>query len=108
MPCMPATKTKSPALTPRLQVPSALMAPGGLSVLTPFGDGDCAKPGECRHARKRKPLQHEVSLLQQLLTRPSDQPMARTTVQCMRTDLSGGHDRLARFSAAGAISCNPA
>src|SRR4051812_11337980 len=45
MPCMPATKTKSPALTPRLQVPSALMAPGGLSVLTPFGDGDCATPG---------------------------------------------------------------
>src|SRR5512139_2224220 len=44
MPCMPATNTKSPALAPRLQVPSALMAPGGLSVLTPFGDGDCAKP----------------------------------------------------------------
>src|SRR5580704_4579348 len=43
-PCIPATKTKSPALAPRLQVPSALMAPGGLSVLTPFGDGDCAKP----------------------------------------------------------------
>jgi hypothetical protein len=38
MPCMPATKTKSPALAPRLQVPSALMAPGGSSVLTPFGD----------------------------------------------------------------------
>src|ERR1700716_1733598 len=44
MPCMPATKTKSPALVPRLQVPSALMAPGGLSVLTPLGDGDCAEP----------------------------------------------------------------
>src|SRR6476619_3333741 len=39
-PCMPATKMKSPALTPRLQVPSALMAPGGSSVLTPFGDCD--------------------------------------------------------------------
>src|SRR5262245_56712830 len=35
---------KSPALTPKLQVPSALMAPGGLRVLTPFGDVDCAKP----------------------------------------------------------------
>src|SRR5215210_889930 len=48
MPCMPETKTMSPALTPRLQVPSALMAPGGLRVLTPFGvdeDGDCATPG---------------------------------------------------------------
>src|SRR3977135_3608588 len=44
MPCIPATKTKSPALAPRLHVPSVLMAPGGLSVLTPFGDGDCAKP----------------------------------------------------------------
>src|SRR5262245_66009034 len=40
---MPATKTKSPALAPRLQVPSALIAPGGLSVLTPFGEGACAK-----------------------------------------------------------------
>src|SRR6516165_2937391 len=40
---MPATKTKSPALAPRLHVPSALMAPGGLSVLTPFGEGACAK-----------------------------------------------------------------
>src|SRR6476660_6100219 len=39
-PCVPATKMKSPALTPRLQVPSALMAPGGSSVLTPFGDCD--------------------------------------------------------------------
>src|SRR5262249_34305901 len=28
---------------PRLQVPSALIAPGGLSVLTPFGEGACAK-----------------------------------------------------------------
>src|SRR5215510_13160330 len=42
-PCMPATKTKSPALAPRLQVPSALIAPGGLSVFTPFGEGACAK-----------------------------------------------------------------
>src|SRR5689334_3099159 len=43
-PCMPATKTKSPARAPRLQVPSALMAPGGLSVRTPLGEGggDCA------------------------------------------------------------------
>src|SRR5262249_12170637 len=41
---MPATKTKSPALAPRLQVPSVLIAPGGLSVLTPFGEGACAKP----------------------------------------------------------------
>ena len=41
-PCMPATKTKSPALTPRLQVPSALMAPGGLSVFTRLGCDDCA------------------------------------------------------------------
>src|SRR3981189_445680 len=45
MPCIPATKTKSPALVPRLQVPSALMAPGGLSVFTPLGEGDCAEPG---------------------------------------------------------------
>src|SRR5712692_4354694 len=45
MPCIPATKTKSPARVPRLQVPSALMAPEGLSVLTPLGDGDCAEPG---------------------------------------------------------------
>src|ERR1700730_10142833 len=44
MPCMPATKTKSPALAPRLHVPSALIAPAGLSVLTPFGEGACAKP----------------------------------------------------------------
>src|SRR4029078_9601847 len=44
MPCMPATNTKSPALTPRLHVPSALMAPGGSSVLTPFGEVDCARP----------------------------------------------------------------
>src|SRR5215831_11981208 len=43
-PCMPATKTKSPALAPRLHVPSALIAPGGLRVLTPFGEGACAKP----------------------------------------------------------------
>src|SRR5262249_57391937 len=41
--CMPATKTKSPALAPRLHVPSALMAPGGLRVLTPVGEGACAK-----------------------------------------------------------------
>src|SRR5262245_44796852 len=41
MPCIPATKTKSPARAPRLQVPSALIEPVGLSVLTPFGD--CAK-----------------------------------------------------------------
>src|SRR6266513_868391 len=41
MPCIPATKTKSPARAPRLQVPSVLIAPVGLSVLTPFGD--CAK-----------------------------------------------------------------
>src|SRR5262249_5071333 len=41
---MPATKTKSPALAPRLQVPSALIAPGGLSVFTPLGEGACAKP----------------------------------------------------------------
>src|SRR6516162_8969782 len=41
---MPATKTKSPALAPRLHVPSALIATGGLSVLTPFGEGACAKP----------------------------------------------------------------
>src|SRR6516164_5705148 len=40
---MPATKTKSPALAPRLQVPSALIAPGGLRVLTPLGEGACAK-----------------------------------------------------------------
>src|SRR5215831_3571100 len=40
---MPATKTKSPALAPRLHLPSALIAPGGLSVLTPFGEGACAK-----------------------------------------------------------------
>src|SRR5215470_9101914 len=43
MPCMPATKTKSPALAPRLHVPSVLIAPVGLSVLTPFGEGVCAK-----------------------------------------------------------------
>src|SRR5438128_10345586 len=43
MPCMPATKIKSPALAPRLQVPSVLIAPAGLSVLTPFGEGACAK-----------------------------------------------------------------
>src|SRR6516225_1433221 len=43
MPCMPATKMKSPARAPRLQVPSAFMAPGGSRVLTPFGEGDCAR-----------------------------------------------------------------
>src|SRR5262245_17960044 len=42
MPRMPATNTKSPARVPRLQVPVGLMAPSGASVLTPFGDGDCA------------------------------------------------------------------
>src|SRR5262249_16682877 len=41
---MPATKTKSPALAPRLHVPSVLIAPGRLSVLTPWGEGACAKP----------------------------------------------------------------
>src|SRR5262245_5166896 len=41
---MPGTKTKSPALAPRLHVPSVLIAPGGLSVLTPLGEGACAKP----------------------------------------------------------------
>src|SRR5262249_3747924 len=40
---MPATKTKSPALAPRLQVPSVLIAPGGLRVLTLFGEGACAR-----------------------------------------------------------------
>src|SRR5213592_3448958 len=50
MPCMPATKMKSPALAPRLQVPSALIAPGGSSVLAPFGDCECAEP---RLAAKR-------------------------------------------------------
>src|SRR5262245_37878552 len=38
MPGMPATKTKSPARAPRLQVPSAFMLPGGARVLTPSGD----------------------------------------------------------------------
>src|SRR5689334_6830023 len=42
-PCMPATKMKSPARTPRLQVPSAFMAPGGSRVRTPFGDWAGAK-----------------------------------------------------------------
>src|SRR6478609_11505299 len=58
-PCIPATKTKSPALTPKLQVPSALMAPGGLRVLTPFGDVDCANARPvmatvARHRRARR------------------------------------------------------
>src|SRR6476620_1011830 len=59
-PCIPATKTKSPALTPKLQVPSALMAPGGLRVLTPLGDVDWAKPSPgviasvARHRRARR------------------------------------------------------
>jgi hypothetical protein len=35
--------SKSPALAPRLHVPSVLIAPAGLSVLTPFGEGACAK-----------------------------------------------------------------
>src|SRR5215831_12531786 len=42
MPCMPAMKMKSPARAPRLQVPTALMAPGGLSVLTPLGESERA------------------------------------------------------------------
>src|SRR5262249_6418563 len=42
MPCMPAMKMKSPARAPRLQVPAALMAPGGLSVLTPLGESERA------------------------------------------------------------------
>ena len=29
-------------------MPSALIAPGGLSVLTPFGDGDCSLPNYIR------------------------------------------------------------
>src|SRR6516164_3126426 len=43
MPCMPATKMKSPARAPTLQVPCAFMAPGGSRVLTPLGDADCAR-----------------------------------------------------------------
>src|SRR5262245_33461772 len=35
----------SPARAPRLHVPSALNMPGAVSVLTPFGAGDWAKPG---------------------------------------------------------------
>jgi hypothetical protein len=38
MPLIPATKTKSPALVPRLHVPVLLIAPNGAKVLTPFGD----------------------------------------------------------------------
>src|SRR4051794_2860473 len=83
MPCMPATKTKSPALTPRLQVPSALMAPGGLSVFTPFGDGDCAKPG--LDAMTSAVTQESasrcnilISLLQQLLR---DHPTRRSRIK---------------------------
>src|SRR4051812_299252 len=44
MPCIPATKMKSPALLAILQVPSVLIAPVGLRVWTPLGDCDCAKP----------------------------------------------------------------
>src|SRR5262252_5287394 len=43
MPCIPATKIKSPARAPRLQVPTALIAPGGSSVLTPLGESECAE-----------------------------------------------------------------
>src|SRR6478609_433500 len=88
MPCMPATNTKSPALTPRLQVPSALMAPGGLSVLTPFGDGDCAKPGldamtSAATQESASRCNISISLLQQLLC---DHPTrrSRTKVRWMR------------------------
>src|SRR5215472_11482605 len=50
MPGMPARNTKSPALAPRLQVPSALKALGGASVLTPgvatpLGGGAWARLG---------------------------------------------------------------
>src|SRR5262245_34567523 len=62
-PCMPATKTKSPALAPRLQVPTALIAPAGSSVLTSFGDSARAgaRPpanARVRHHRNSNALQH--------------------------------------------------
>jgi hypothetical protein len=41
MPRIPATKMKSPARVPTLQVPVGLIAPSGLSVLTPLGDVGC-------------------------------------------------------------------
>src|SRR5262249_44727065 len=43
MPRIPATKIKSPARAPRLQVPASLIAPGGSSVLTPLGESECAE-----------------------------------------------------------------
>jgi hypothetical protein len=42
MPRIPATKTKSPARVPRFQVPVGLIAPGGDSVFTPFGESGWA------------------------------------------------------------------
>src|SRR5216684_4354231 len=53
-PCIPATKMKSPARAPTLQVSlPVLIAPGGLSVLTPLGEGDWAKPRVVMEASAR-------------------------------------------------------
>src|SRR5437016_9780074 len=69
-PCMPATKMKSPARAPTLHVSfPVLIAPDGLSVLTPLGEGDWAKlsvvvqantrPQETKQrANMAKPLPH--------------------------------------------------
>src|SRR5437764_8681056 len=69
-PCMPATKMKSRARAPTLHVSfPVLIAPGGLSVLTPLGEGDWAKlsvvvqantrPQETKQrANMAKPLPH--------------------------------------------------
>src|SRR5262245_36847144 len=57
-PCMPATKMKSPALAPRRQVPSALMAPAGSSVLTPFGHSPGPNPN--LPLKRQLPRQEEI------------------------------------------------
>src|SRR3954467_12960115 len=60
-PCMPARNTRSPARAPRLHVPSVLMDPEGLSVLTPLGDGDRAKAKLAGNARAAERLNRHPS-----------------------------------------------
>src|SRR5204862_6489740 len=71
-PCMPATKMKSPARTPRLHVPSFLIAPGGERVRTPLGEIDCARQGADARTKSARPARTDRCSIPQLSGRSGD------------------------------------